>query len=119
MGKPGTDYTVPAGVIAIGTAAFDSCKALTMINLPVTITSIGDGAFAWCGSLTAIDVDDDNQHYKDQDGVLFTRDGTGLLVYPMGKSETDYTVPAGVTAIGVYAFAGYGKLERIILPNGF
>ena len=40
-----------------------------------------------------------NPVYSSRDGVLFNGDGTELIAYPEGRSDTHYSVPAGVKRI--------------------
>jgi hypothetical protein len=122
-----TRIALPAGVTDIGEDAFFGCTALTEAALPGSVTRIGvaDGTggavFVGCGKLTRISIDGANAHFASLDGVLFAKDGAGLpgelLQYPAGRTGA-YTVPAGVTRIGVYAFYGCAGLTRIALPDG-
>jgi hypothetical protein len=63
-------------------------------------------------------VDNANRSFAVRDGVLFNKELTALLVYPARKAGTSYTVPAGVTSIGDWAFVGCGSLAAISLPAG-
>ena len=109
--------TIPAGVTSIGTCAFIVCNALESITIPAGVTSIGENAFYYCYALTSISVSEENEHYCDIDGVLFNKSKTILLQYPSGRTEESYTVPDGVTEIGVAAFFGSG-VKNIHLPEG-
>lgn len=51
--KSGT-YTIPAGVISIGSAAFYNCSSLASITFPESLTSIGENAFQLCSNLQKI-----------------------------------------------------------------
>ena len=93
-----TSITIPNSVTSIGTWAFRHCTGLTSITIPDSVTSIGNEAFAYCSSLTSITVDSANKHYSSQDGVLFNKDKTQLIQYPIGKASTTYTIPDSVTS---------------------
>ena len=134
-----TSFTVPEGVVTIGEGAF-SCannlesitlpgsvrtidrSALSMLSslkslyIPVGVQFIDDYAMYNLSSLTEITVAYDNQSYKSIDGNLYTKDGQVLVLYAIGKSATSFTVPEGVTEIGINAFE-YANLEQIILPE--
>ena len=91
-----TAVTIPEGVATIGYYAFEYCSALTEVNIPASVTNIGSWAFVDCSALTAIHVAEGNTAYSSEDGVLFNKDKTTLVCYPIGKTETTYTVPATV-----------------------
>ena len=112
-----TSITMPNGVTIIGIEAFISCWSLTGIEIPCSVTSIGSGAFNDCSSLTSINVDEANKSYKSMDGVLFTKDGKTLVVYPCKKSEATYTIPNSVTGIGDYAFYWCNNIRNIEMPD--
>lgn len=39
------------------------------------------------------------------------------MFYPIGKPETEYTIPNNVTTIGEYAFIASKKLTKVNFPN--
>ena len=67
-------------------------------------------------NLKAIVAPDDNPEFSTADGVLFSKDGTELLIYPCNKDSASYTVPDGVKAIDEDAFYNAAKLNSIGLP---
>jgi hypothetical protein len=48
--------------------------------------------------LTSINVDAGNSNYISEDGVLFNKDKTMLIVCPRGKTGS-YTIPNSITSI--------------------
>jgi len=60
----------------------------------------------------------DNEFLSSQDGVIFNKDKTELLWYPIGKPDTSYTVPASVTKLGRLSFRGVDALTSVTLPDG-
>ncbi len=111
-----TSITLPEGITSIGKRAFDTCYALKSITLPDSVTNIGDGAFSNCIYLSSINVDENNQYYCSVDGVLFDKSMTTLISYPIGKTNTVYTIPDGVKSIGNQAFV-WATLTSINLPD--
>ena len=102
---------------SIGSYAFANCARLTSITIPDSVTSISDWAFYGCGRLTSITVDENNQYYKDIDGNLYTKDGKTLIQYAIGKKDTSFTIPSGVTSIGSEAFYSCDSLTSITIPD--
>ena len=65
--------------------------------------------------LEQITVSEENQTYKSQENVLYTKDGSKLIWCPAGKSGT-VTICDGTSSIGGYAF-GYDKsITQINIP---
>ena len=106
---------IPDSVISIE-SAFIQCDNLQTVDIPYSVVSISESAFQNCHALKSINVDDNNPEYKDEDGVLFTKDGETIILYPNDKTETSYTIPDGVITIGCRAFYGDNSLETINIP---
>ena len=98
-----TELVISDSVTEIRPHAFRGCS-FTSVVIGGSVTSIGCYAFAECKSLTGIEVSADNAAYQSIDGNLYTKDGTTLLQYAIGKTVTSFTIPAGVTSIGDGAF---------------
>ena len=111
-----TSVTLPETVTSIGAYAFDGCSGLTSVTIPASVTSIGAGAFANCSNLTAINVAEGSTHFKSVDGNLYSFDGSVLVQYAVGKTDTTFTVPEGVTTIASGAFEG-AKLTSVTIPG--
>ncbi len=112
-----TDVVIPDCVTSIGYSAFYNCSSLTSITIPNTVTSIGSSAFSGCSSLSSIIVDEDNTTYKSIDGNLYSKNGTTLIQYAIGKTDSSFTIPNHVTSIGGWAFSNCSSLASITIPN--
>lgn len=109
------DIIMP-GVEEIGDHAFRR-SGLATVTLPATLKKIGLAPFIECENLTTINVDEANPDFTSYEGVLFNKERTTLLSYPVGKEvEQYYKVIYTVTKIGDEAFAS-SKLESIYPPK--
>lgn len=113
-----TSITIQNGVTSIGTGAFWNCSGLTSITIPSSVTSIGVNVFYGCSGLTDITVDSSNPSFCSESGVLFNKDKTTLIYYPLGKNDSSYTILDGVTVIEQYAFYCNSKLTSVTIPSG-
>jgi len=108
--------TLSDGIQRIGNHAFSGTSILD-VCIPGTVVSIGSGVFAGCMQLEQITVNGDNQYYSDVDGVLFTKDSTTLLWYPVAKKDISYTIPKEVKNIEDGVFSGCSNLEKLIVEG--
>lgn len=106
-------------VTAIANNAFNGNGNITSVSIPASVTTIGNSAFSNCQSLTAFTVDDSNASYKSDNGIIYSKDGEQLVAYPVGKTETSFTIPASVESITNYAFEGNKHLTTIQLSAAF
>lgn len=103
---------LPVCAIEKGALARSSAEVL---YIPATVTEIEDGAFAGNGTLKALHVAEGNPVYRSIDGVIYSKDGSRLLISPPRKERV--TVPESVTEIADGAFKDT-KLISVILPSG-
>ena len=112
-----SDITLSEGVNSIGFESFYNCKKLTSISIPNSVTNITYNAFENCTSLENISVSNDNASFSSDEGILFNKDKTALLIYPLGLKQTSYTIPESVTSIGDGSFKNCDNLTDIIIPD--
>lgn len=106
---------LPVRMTGIGMRSFWNC-GLKEIKIGKEISSIAAGAFSHCQQLKAITVDDANKTYVAENGVLFNKAKTELLIYPSAKVG-NYRIPKGIKKIIDSAFAGAEKLEKVEFNN--
>lgn len=113
-----TKITLSNNLKTIDSYAFKFCDSLENITIPSSVTFIGADVFKGCTSLSNITVEKNNNFYSsDTSGVLFTKDRTELIQYPVGNSRTEYSIPNSVTTIDDYAFYSCDNLTGITIPN--
>lgn len=111
-----TSVSIPNSVSSIESLAFQSCR-LKSVNIPYSVTFIGYRAFVGCYSLTSINVENGNNYYCSADGVLFDKNKTELVQYPINKEGSIYEIPNSVTNIGDFAFQNCSNLPSIVIPD--
>jgi len=101
----------------IGSSAFSGCTNLTSVTIPDSVTSIDSWAFSGtCTNLTAINVDSGSTTFSSQDGILYNKNKTTLVVYPGGKTGA-FIIPNSVTNIRNRAFYWCTNLTGITIPD--
>ncbi len=106
------------GVTNIPGESFRMSSNLTRVTIPESVTEMGPGVFLECNSLERIEVDANNNHFSnDEYGVLFNKDKTELIQYPIGNARTSYTIPDNVISICDYAFSYCKNLTNILIPD--
>ena len=108
--------SIPHNVITIDMGAFGVCYRVKQIEIPASTINIGERVFEGCFSLDTILVDEQNEYWCAEDGVLYSKDMKTLHTYPCGKTDINYTIPDGVKSIKSYAFAYNSSLESITIP---
>ena len=56
--------------------------------------------------VSAYEVDAENEALCAEDGIVFTKDRTELVIYPSARRKTEYVLPDTVKRIAAYAFYG-------------
>lgn len=112
-----TNVSIPNSVKNIGRYAFYGCTSITSFNIPASVKSIGWDALSGCKNLTNITVDENNTSFKSIDGILYSKDGSKLLNYPINKAGEKFTISNNVTDIGNNAFDGSVNLKSIEIPS--
>ena len=127
-----TNLVIPNSVKKIGRAAFIGCSGLTSVTIGNNVTNIDDFAFMCCNGLTSVTIPASvvsigvgafsgpmfsvavgNPAYKEESGLLLTKDGKTLLCGANG----DVVIPGGVTSIEDYAFQWCLGLTSVTIPN--
>ena len=93
-----TDYVIPneikkKPVVEIADNAFAGTKAID-ITIPANVEKVGEKAFTGCKNLINITVDEDNEVFESDHGILFNELKTKVLCYPEGKKLGEVVVSA-------------------------
>lgn len=121
-----TALTLPSTLRSIGASAFLGCTGLRRISIPDGVTSIASGLFSGCTALTEITLPDtlrevagyafDDTPWLQNYSGDFVLVGTSLYRYQ--GTDTQVTVPDGVSAICAGAFEGNDRVKGVTIPSG-
>ena len=132
------DETKP--IVAIREYAFNCDEKLEVVYIGAEVREIDGKSFYSCNALERIEVDEDNAYFCDIDGVLYNKDLTEVICYPIkhsnyvartkGYDDTadknsdnyvkdvlTYALPSSITKVGKLAF-NYTDLKVVYLPEG-
>ena len=92
---------------------------ITKISIPKTVKILEDinHLNRNHSSLTQIDVDEENENYSSQNGILFDKEGKTLYCYPNAMDKSFYSIPNTVETIFTCAFCGAKNLLALTLGD--
>ena len=111
--KETTQYIIPSSVTEICAYAFCSCQNLKEVIISENVEKIDSPTFNNCVALECITVNEDNQKYCSDEGVLFNKEKTQLIRCPIQKQGENYIVPDSVQIIKRNAFVNNSTLKHI------
>ncbi len=119
-------------VTAIGKYAVCCDEYITEIHIGASVTSIEEQAFYYSKSLQVIFVDENNPCYRSENGILYNKDKTEVILFPMQYVQYEgntlktqegeqtvmrYTLPTTVKRIVPLCFAYAENLVEVVLPS--
>jgi hypothetical protein len=107
---------IPHSVTDIERNAFYGCVDMTSVNILSGVIFIGNYAFGSCRSLASINVDEENQKFSSENGILYNKQKDTLLSCPAGKTGT-VIIPNSVEVINTSAFSNCIYINSLIMGN--
>lgn len=109
----------PSGdaVTKIFGGCFFADEVLTGAYIPESVIEIPTDAFFAAPNFASITVSPSNTVYASLDGVLYSKDLTTVINYPVAKLGASFAIPESVTTIGLGAFADATNLTSISIPE--
>lgn len=131
--------SLPEGLLEIGSWALSNLKQRDL-RLPESLTTIRDKGL-YCASAETlylpknvriieedglglmtpetIQVDPDNPYFKVENGALYTKDGSRLLLMSVNSGIREFVIPDRVTSIDTGAFVNAYNLRKVTIGKGY
>ena len=111
-----TKVVVSENITSIGEFAFNGLTGVSEYDIGAKVSTIKQWALDTSAAMV-FKLNGNTNFITDNNGVLFSKDGTTLIAYPGGSAVRDeYTVPATVTAIEYGAFVGC-PIKKLTIDN--
>lgn len=116
------DVVIEEGITSLGSnETFANCPNIKSFNISSTVTNLYAITDHWYSQepvcFESINVSEENPDFASIDGVLFNKEKTTLISYPINKSGENYSVPDTVETIGEFAFSYNKNLVSIDIPD--
>ena len=112
-----TTINMPYSLTSISASVFSNCNKLDNIHLPASVTSIASDAFTNCTSLYNLAIDEANATYEVEDGIIYTKDNSTLIMLaPMAERE-EVTIREGVKRLENSSLAMCTSMTTLNLPS--
>lgn len=113
----------------LGGAALEGCAHLERIVIGSGLREIEENAFfgtyldvsegcAGCVDLRTLEVSDRNPFFTARDNVLYNKDCTELVQYPLGIQKTEFVIPDSVRTVRWFAFTANQTIEKLTVGKG-
>ena len=86
----------------LGEFIFEGDTSLLSFTFPASVNNVYPSMFSQCYNLSSINVDPANVTYSSSNGILFSKDGKTLVLFPY--TPTSYMVPNTVITINTIYF---------------
>ena len=101
---------------SIGADSFASRSKFESLVIPASVRQIDLAAFTGCSSLFEIIVDDQNNSYTANEGILYNKAFTEILYVPL-NIQGKVSIVEGVTQIGLGCFKDRTGVTEIFIPD--
>ena len=117
-----TNFTFPATldgykIVSVNKTAIAALTDVTKIVLPTNMKYLSFDNSDLSDSVEELVISDTNGNFKTVDGVLYSKDGKILYIYPKAKSNAKFTVSIGVTEIAYRAFYDTKNLVTLTIEG--
>ena len=113
-----TEIIVKEGITSIANVAFIQMPLVERITFPSTLNQIGFYCFDFNKRMKEIVIPESNRYLRSVNGVMYTKNMTELIYYPMAKEESTIVIPATIKKIRDEALSYTFNIKEIIVEEG-
>ncbi len=112
-----TTINMPNNLTSITYRAFGYCYNLENLNIPAGVTSIDTGAFTGCTNLNNLTIDEANETYEIENGIIYAKDNSTLIMLAPMANEKTVTIRDGVKNLEAYSLEVCTSMTTLNLPS--
>ena len=95
------EVRLPDSLISISGDTFYNCSSLEKVNIPANCKFMGNNPFAGCPK---IKVTNESPYFNLVNGVLYNKDFTRLIYYPISNTNEKYVIDSRCKILGKHSF---------------
>lgn len=116
--KNAKDYIIPDTVLSIKNCAFEDATELETIRFQRHLGEIGYNAFLGCINLREFTVDDENDSFFSEAGVLFKKHASKeIVIFPANNDLDVNQLLRKVSIVGMNAFTNCKSIKTLFVPG--
>ena len=104
------EVRLPNSLISISGDTFYNCSNLEKVNIPFSCKFMGNNPFAGCPKIKVIN---ESPYFNLVDGVLYNKDFTRLIYYPISKLDEKYIIDFRCKILGKHSFYLCNNLKEV------
>ena len=112
-----TEINMPNSLVSIYTEAFLNCYKLDNIHIPAGVTNINSSAFNNCTNLYNLTIDEANEIYEAEGGIIYTKDNSTLIMLAPMATREEVTIREGVKRLGSGSLSMCKNMTTLNLPS--
>ena len=108
------EVRLPDSLVSMSGDTFYNCSNLEKVNIPTNCKFMGNNPFAGCPK---IKVTNESKNFNLVDGVLYNKDFTRLIYYPISNDNEKYVIDYRCKILGKHSFYLCNNLKELEIPK--
>jgi len=113
------NFDSSSGSTSFAEYAFRGATSLETIEVNKLDMYLFSSSFEGCKSLKYIIVDSDSKNFTVENGVLYNKNMTALILYPGGLTDTEFVIPLSVKGVMFDGFDSNDHVETLYVHSEF